>query len=57
MADVIASGLRRVVRANTVLRWTPWYAILGVLAALPNLLLRNDITVPLWVATMASPGL
>ena len=42
---------------RTVLRWTPWFVLLGVVAALGNLLLGNHITAIFWVASWALPGL
>ena len=51
------SPLRRLVEPARVLRFTPWFALLGVIAAVANLLLGNHITVSFWIASMAVPGL
>ena len=49
--------MRRLAWARTVLRWTPWFVLLGAVATLGNLLLGNHITVSFWVASWALPGL
>ncbi len=51
------SALRRLADATIVLHLTPWFALLGAIAAPANLLLGNHITFTFWVATMALPGL
>ena len=40
-----------------LLRFTPWFALFGVLAAVANLLLGNRINFVFWVASTAVPGL
>lgn len=40
-----------------LVRFTPWFALLGVLAAVANLLLGNRINFAFWVASMSVPGL
>lgn len=49
--------MRLLAWARTVLRWTPWFVLLGAAAALGNLWLGNHITVTFWVASWALPGL
>lgn len=49
--------MRRLAGVRTVLRWTPWFVLLGVIASLGNLLLGNHITVAFWVASWGLPGL
>jgi hypothetical protein len=44
-------------RATSSLHATPWFALLGVIAALANLLIGNHITFVFWVASWALPGL
>ena len=39
------------------LRFTPWFALFGVVAAVANLLIGNHINFAFWVASMAVPGL
>jgi hypothetical protein len=53
----ITSPLRRLAEPAKVLHLTPWFALLGAIAAPANLLLGNHITSSFWVASMALPGL
>lgn len=38
-------------------RFTPWFVLLGVVAAAANLLIGNHINFVFWVVSMAAPGL
>jgi hypothetical protein len=51
------SAPRRLAEATRVLHLTPWFTLLGVIAAPANLLLGNHITFAFWVASWALPGL
>jgi hypothetical protein len=57
MVKPITSALRRLAEVTKVLHVTPWFALVGAIAAPANLLLGNHITFGFWVATMALPGL
>lgn len=55
--SAVSKGLPRIERAVRVLRWTPWFVLLGVIVTPANLLIGNHINVAFWLASWAVPGL
>lgn len=49
--------MHRLLQATRFLRWTGWFALIGVIVAAANLLIGNHITFAFWVAGWALPGL
>ena len=55
--SAVSKGLPRIEQAVRVLRWTPWFVLVGVIVTAANLLIGNHINVTFWLASWAAPGL